>query len=109
MIAALLVSLLLVLAPSSARSDDVQLAAQHLRDDHPNLFHDLEPARFDGAVADLAAHADSLDDDQLLVGLMRLGALPGARDGHTGIFPCANGWIQPAHSSPDQANWTRSR
>jgi dienelactone hydrolase len=87
MIAALLVSLLLVLAPSSARSDDVQLAAQHLRDDHPNLFHDLEPARFDGAVADLAAHADSLDDDQLLVGLMRLGALPGARDGHTGIFP----------------------
>ena len=87
MIAALLASLLLVLAPSSARSDDVQLAAQHLRDDHPNLFHNLEPARFDAAVADLAAHADSLDDDQLLVGLMRLGALPGARDGHTGIFP----------------------
>ena len=87
MIAALLVSLLLVLAPSSARSDDVQLAAQHLRNDHPNLFHDLSQARFDAAVADLAAHADSLDDDQLLVGLMRLGALPGARDGHTGIFP----------------------
>ena len=87
MIAALLASLVLVLAPSSARSDDVQLAAQHLRDDHPNLFHDLSPARFDAAVADLAAHADSLDDDQLLVGLMRLGALPGARDGHTGIFP----------------------
>ena len=87
MIAALLASLLLTLAPSSARSDDVQLAAQHLRNDHPNLFHDLSPARFDTAVTDLAAHADSLDDDQLLVGLMRLGALPGARDGHTGIFP----------------------
>ena len=87
MIASLLASLLLALAPASARTDDVQLAAQHLRDDHPNLFHDLSPAQFDAAVANLSAHADSLDDDQLLVGLMRLGAMPGVRDGHTGIFP----------------------
>lgn len=87
MIATLLASLLLAVAPSSARVDDVQLAAQHLRDDHPNLFHDLSSARFDAAVADLTAHADSLDDDQLLVGLIRLGAMPGVRDGHTGIFP----------------------
>jgi dienelactone hydrolase len=86
-IAALLASLLLALVPASARTDDVQLAAQHLRDDHPNLFHDLSSARFDAAVADLSASADSLDDDQLLVGLMRLGAMPGVRDGHTGIFP----------------------
>ena len=87
MIASLLASLLLAVAPASARTDDVQLAAQHLRDDHPNLFHDLSPAQFDTAVANLSAHADSLDDDQLLVGLMRLGAMPGVRDGHTGIFP----------------------
>ena len=87
MIASLLASLLLALAPASARTDDVQLAAQHLRDDHPNLFHDLSPAQFDAAVANLSAQADSLDDDQLLVGLMRLGAMPGVRDGHTGIFP----------------------
>jgi dienelactone hydrolase len=86
-IAALLASLLLTLVPSSARANDVQLAAQHLRDDHPNLFHDLSPSRFDAAVADLSADASSLDDDQLLVGLMRLGAMPGVRDGHTGIFP----------------------
>jgi dienelactone hydrolase len=66
---------------------DVRLAAQHLRDDHPNLFHDLSPARFGAAVDDLSARAESLDDDQLLVGLMRLAALPGVRDGHTGIFP----------------------
>jgi dienelactone hydrolase len=87
MIASLIASLLLALAPASARTDDVQLAAQHLRDDHPNLFHDLSPAQFDAAVANLSAQADSLDDDQLLVGLMRLGAMPGVRDGHTGIFP----------------------
>jgi dienelactone hydrolase len=87
MIASLLASLLLALVPASARTDDVQLAAGHLRSDHPNLFHDHSPARFDAAVADLSAHADSLEDDQLLVGLMRLGAMPGVRDGHTGIFP----------------------
>jgi dienelactone hydrolase len=87
MIAGLIVALLLALVPASARTDDVQLAAQHLRDDHPNLFHDLSSSRFDAAVADLSAHADSLDDDQLLTGLMRLGAMPGVRDGHTGIFP----------------------
>jgi dienelactone hydrolase len=86
-IAGLLVSLLLALVPASARTDDVQLAAQHLRDDHPNLFHDLSSPRFGAAVADLSAHADSLDEDQFLVGLMRLGAMPGVRDGHTGIFP----------------------
>jgi dienelactone hydrolase len=70
-----------------ARAADVRLAAHHLREDHPNLFHDLSPARFETAVDELASRADALDDDQLLVGLMRLAALPGVRDGHTGIFP----------------------
>lgn len=87
--------LLLVLALSpgvgarseGARTDDVRLAADHLRADHPNLFHDLSPARFEAAVDELAARADALGDDQLLVGLMRIAALPGVRDGHTGIFP----------------------
>ena len=69
------------------RADDVQLLAQHLRDDHPDLFHDLSPEQFEAAVDELTGRADSLDDDQLLVGLMRLAALPGVRDGHTGIFP----------------------
>jgi dienelactone hydrolase len=70
-----------------ARAAEVRLAALHLRADHPNLFHDLSPARFDAAVDELASKADSLGDDELLVGLMRLAALPGVRDGHTGIFP----------------------
>jgi hypothetical protein len=87
MIGAILATLLVGLVPASAPADDVQLAAQHLREDHPNLFHDLAPARFDTAVADLASNAESLDEDELLVGLMRLAALPGVRDGHTGIFP----------------------
>jgi dienelactone hydrolase len=70
-----------------ARAGDVRLAAQHLRDDHPNLLRELAPARFDEAVHELAGRAESLSEDQLLVGLMRLAAMPGVRNGHTGIFP----------------------
>jgi dienelactone hydrolase len=79
----------LLLAPGAQgrAAGDVQLLAQHLREDHPNLFHDLSPERFDAAVDDLAVRADSLTEDELLVGLMRIAALPGVRDGHTGVFP----------------------
>ena len=87
MIAAVLAAAVLAVAPQSGRANDVLLAAQHLRGDHPNLFHDLSPVTFDATVADLAARADALNDDELLVGLMRIAALPGVRDGHTGIFP----------------------
>jgi len=75
-----------------ARSADVRLLADHLLHDHPNLFHDLSRTTFETAVDDLAAHADALSEDELLVGLMRLAALPGVRDGHTGIFP-----LDPSH------------
>jgi dienelactone hydrolase len=77
---------------SAARSEgpnaaDVRLAAQRLREDHPNLFHDVSRATFDAAVEELAGRADAIGQDELLVGLMRLAALPGVRDGHTGVFP----------------------
>ena len=100
MIAAAVVAGVLALVPQSVRVDDVRLAAQHLREDHPNLFHDLAPARFDAAVDELADKADSLDDDELLVGLMRLAALPGVRDGHTGIFPLDPGTHRELHAYP---------
>jgi dienelactone hydrolase len=96
-IAALLAATVLALTPGAA---DVQLAAQHLRDDHPNLFHDLAPARFDADVAELEGRAGSLNDDELLVGLMRLAALPGVRDGHTGIFPLDPGNRRVLHAYP---------
>ena len=65
----------------------MRLAAQRLREDHPNLFHDLSRATFDAAVEELAGRADAIGQDELMVGLMRLAALPGVRDGHTGVFP----------------------
>jgi dienelactone hydrolase len=100
MIVATLAAVALALVPQSARADDVQLAGRHLRNDHPNLFHELAPARFDAAVAELTNRADSLDDDELLVGLMRLAALPGVRDGHTGIFPLDPANRRALHAYP---------
>jgi dienelactone hydrolase len=96
-IATLLTAAALGLSPQAA---DVQLAAQHLRDDHPNVFHDLAPSRFDAAVAELTGRADKLSRDELLVGLMRLAALPGVRDGHTGIFPLDPGNRRVLHAYP---------
>ena len=69
------------------RADDVRLAAQHLREDHEAPFRELDPARFDAAVDALASRADTIGDDELVVGLMRLTAMLGNRNGHTGIFP----------------------
>lgn len=100
MIAAVLAAAVLAASPQSARANDVLVAAQHLREDHPNLFHDLAPARFDAAVAELAAQADSLNDDELLVGMMRIAALPGVRDGHTGIFPLDPANRRELHAYP---------
>ncbi len=100
-----LASALVVCGSSAARSqasnaDDVRLAAQRLREDHPNLFHDLSPAAFDTAVDELGARADSMGPDELLVALMRLAALPGVRDGHTGIFPLDSANRRELHVYP---------
>lgn len=69
------------------KADDVAFLARQMRQIHPNLFHDLDPKVFDAAVSSLGQRADALGDDELLVELMRLAALPGPRDGHTGLFP----------------------
>ena len=98
---ALVVCTAAVRAPSDDTPEgDVQLAAERLRHDHPNLFHDLSPATFDAAVADLVSRASSIGEDQLLVGLMRLAAMPGVRDGHTGIFPLDPDNPRPLHEYP---------
>ena len=73
-------------APSPAERD-VRLLARELQTQHPDLFHDLDREEFRGAVEELAAAASELSRDELVVGLMRLAALPGERDGHTAIYP----------------------
>ncbi|MBA3475424.1 MAG: hypothetical protein H0T10_01560 [Actinobacteria bacterium] len=61
--------------------------AESMEQIHPDLFHQVPRTRFRAEVEDLAADAADLSRDELVARLMRLAALPGERDGHTGIFP----------------------
>ena len=54
---------------------------------HPDLFHDVPRATFRAEAAKLSDAAPELSRDELVVGVMRLAALPGARDGHTAVYP----------------------
>ncbi len=66
---------------------DVRLLAQQLEAVHPDLFDSVPRARFRSAVDSAAARADELSENELLVELMRIAALPGNGNGHSGIFP----------------------
>ena len=67
---------------------DVRLLAQQLEAIHPDLFASVSRARFRAAVDDRRRAAPtSSSENELLVELMRLAALPGIGNGHTGIFP----------------------
>jgi Peptidase family S41 len=66
---------------------DVRQLGAELESLHPNLFRNVSRTRFRSEVSALARRAPSLDANQLLVGLMRIAALPGDRNGHTGLFP----------------------
>jgi hypothetical protein len=68
-------------------SADVRLLAAELERTHPNLFHDLSRQEWQRAVERLATSIDTLGDDERLIELMRVAALPGVRDGHTGLYP----------------------
>ena len=54
---------------------------------HPDLFHAVSCPRFRKEAESLALRSAGLTRAQLVVGLMRLVALAGERDGHTAIHP----------------------
>ena len=54
---------------------------------HPDPWHDVSEDEFVAAATDLKERLPSLGRDETLVELMRLVALLGARDGHSGVFP----------------------
>ncbi len=90
----LAVALFLVAVGSSGASaavpgaeSDVRLLAQQLEAVHPDLFASVPRARFRSTVDSAAARADQLSENELLVELMRIAALPGIGNGHSGIFP----------------------
>src|SRR3954462_925651 len=74
-------------AATPSAGDDVRTLMTRIREIHPDPFHATPEAIFQAAADALAARADSLSPDELLVELMRFSNLLGERDGHSGIFP----------------------
>jgi hypothetical protein len=85
-------------SPSAA--DDVHLLMQRIRAAHPDPFHATPEPAFQAAADQLAARADGLSPDQLLVELMRFSCLLGERDGHSGIFPLDSSHRRVLHLFP---------
>jgi hypothetical protein len=79
-------------APAATREErwaqDLDTLARDLARLHANLFFKTPPAEFDRAVDELRRAIPTLTDEEVVVGLMRIGALPG--DAHTGVS--ALGW-----------------
>lgn len=64
---------------------DVDFFARELPKRHKNAFHAITRQRFDAEVAALRDQAGHANDDEMIVGLMRITALVG--DGHTRVQP----------------------
>ena len=54
---------------------------------HPNPYRAVSREEFNRAADELARRAPALTRDQQVVGVMRLLAMLGERDGHSGIHP----------------------
>lgn len=73
--------------PPTALQRELSELAETMEASHPDLFHDVPRATFRAEAAKLSDAAPELSRDELVVGVMRLAALPGARDGHTAVYP----------------------
>ena len=67
---------------------------------HPNLFHTVSADEFRGAVERLCARLPRLRREGALLEVMGLAALPGPRDGHTGLYPLDEDHGRPLHLFP---------
>ena len=86
-----------VLAPGAGgarldASSDIRNLVAEVEQRHPSPYHAVSRDEFHRAAGELASRAPGLRRDQLIVGAMRLMAMLGERDGHSGLFP-----IQPDH------------
>jgi hypothetical protein len=72
-------------APEAA--GDVRALVAGLERLHPSPYHATSREAYERAADDVASRVGSLDDDELLVELMRLVALLGERDGHAHLHP----------------------
>jgi hypothetical protein len=68
-------------------ADDVRVLGRAIAQNHPAPFRAVSRQRFEAEVDGLARRAPQLSRDELLVGVLRIIALLGPRNGHTGLFP----------------------
>lgn len=80
--------------PVQSAANDVRVFIDHLEAVHPNPWHDFSETRFEHEAARVMRQIDALSRDERTVALMRLTALLGTRDGHTGVFP-----LDPTHDT----------
>ena len=78
---------------SVTTADDVRELGRSIEQIHPNPFRSVPQQRFESEVDALARRAPGLTRNELLVGMLRVIALLGPRNGHTGLFPG-----DPAHA-----------
>jgi hypothetical protein len=81
--------------------DDLRRLIPGMEAMHPDLYHGVSRGALRDAVARLVRDAPTLDDDELMVGVLRIVAMVSAdgRDGHTGAFVWGTG-TYPVHSLP---------
>jgi hypothetical protein len=78
---------------SATAADDVRELGKSIETIHPDPFRSVSRQRFQAEVNALARRAPSISRNELLVGILRVIALLGPRNGHTGLFPG-----DPAHT-----------
>jgi hypothetical protein len=79
---------------------DVELLIQELERIHPNPYHSVSRDEFHAAARQLSSRLPELNDNQMLVELMRLVARLGEREGHTGVSFFSNARRGPSHLYP---------
>lgn len=68
-------------------SSEIRNLVTELEQRHPNPYHAVSREDFHRAAEDLAARAPRLTRSEQVVGVMRLMAMLGERDGHSGVHP----------------------
>jgi Peptidase family S41 len=81
-------------------AEDVRELGQSIESIHPAPFRSVPRQRFRAEVSSLARRAPTISRNELLVGVLRLIALLGPRNGHTGLFPGDSAHTRPLHLYP---------
>jgi Peptidase family S41 len=81
-------------------AEDVRDLGASIEQIHPAPFRSISKKRFETEVSELAARAPTISRDELLVGILRIIASLGPRNGHTGLFPGDPGNVRPLHLYP---------